>query len=646
MLRVRSADLFVFASIAFASIAPRDRSRAMLRTIEKYEILEEIGHGGMATVFRARDTKLDRLVALKVMHPHLRGSKEARARFRREAQGVARLKHPRVLEIYDYSGEDSEESYIATELLTGPTLRKLAEDHPGMPAEVAACIGIEVCQALSAAHEKGIVHRDVKPENILVHRAPDGPCVKLTDFGIADMVDSQTMTATGQILGSPGHMSPEQIEGKDCDARSDVFSLGTVLYFLACGKLPFTGRNPHQVLKRIVEGEYPDPLRVQPAIGGRMRAILLRALARDREQRYASAAELERELRAFVAESGVASPAELVSRYVSEPARASEEMLEAALTAELALARRARDAGDVAQAMDRLARVLALRDGHPEALALVGSIGRTSRRRSLLGAAAAVAGLLATAIVAWVALGPGAPAPPLPRVARGPDPRPDAGQPEVPRSPDAGPVVRAERDAGAAALARTDEPRAPDAGRAPVVEAITPLRPVRRPDPDELVVGGGAPRHVVFRIDPVRSRIGVDGALPRDYGPSFTGVDLVPGPHRFLVESACCETARFERVIPPGPGDFVLEHRLESQPALLIVRTGTVPADVSVGNGLARGRSNDPIRVPISSPDRRGSFEFTVTAPGRRAYTGRVQLAAGTTTEEPITLEAAEPAPE
>jgi serine/threonine-protein kinase len=121
----------------------------VIRTLEKYELLEEIGHGGMATVFRARDTNLDRLVALKLMHPHLRGAKEARARFRREAQSVARLKHPCILEIYDYSGEGSDESYISAELLTGPTLKVYVEEAVEMPAEIAACFGIEIARALA-----------------------------------------------------------------------------------------------------------------------------------------------------------------------------------------------------------------------------------------------------------------------------------------------------------------------------------------------------------------------------------------------------------------------------------------------------------------------------------------------------------------
>src|SRR5210317_776114 len=261
----------------------------MLRKLEKYEVLDEIGHGGMATVYRARDSSLDRFVALKVLHPHLQRTSEARARFTREAKSVARLRHPHILEIYDYSGEASDETYIAAELLTGPTLKDFVLEHKEVPAEIAACIALQLAEALGAAHAKGIIHRDVKPENVLIHQ---DRCVKLTDFGIAYMVDTHTFTATGQILGSPGHMAPEQVEGSTCDARSDVFSLGTVLYFCSTGRLPFVGRNPHHLLKLLLGGEYPDPLRLHPAIGAELAAIMQKALARDPADRYQSAAEM------------------------------------------------------------------------------------------------------------------------------------------------------------------------------------------------------------------------------------------------------------------------------------------------------------------------------------------------------------------
>lgn len=192
----------------------------------KYETLEELGHGGMATVYRARDTHLDRFVALKVLHPHLRGEGEARSRFAREARSVARLEHPNIVRVLDYAGEDSEVAFLAVELLTGPTLAEYRRHVGSLPAEVAAAIALAVARALAAAHAQGIIHRDVKPENVLLHR---DETVKLTDFGVAHVVDAQGFTATGQILGSPGHMAPEQIEHGACDARSDLFSLGTVL---------------------------------------------------------------------------------------------------------------------------------------------------------------------------------------------------------------------------------------------------------------------------------------------------------------------------------------------------------------------------------------------------------------------------------
>jgi serine/threonine protein kinase len=616
----------------------------MVRTLEKYEILEEIGHGGMATVYRARDTKLDRLVALKVMHPHLRGSAEARARFRREAQGVARLRHPRVLEIYDYSGEDSEESYIATELLTGPTLKKLADDHPAIPAEIAACIGIEVCRALGAAHAKGIVHRDVKPENILVHLSAESGarCVKLTDFGIADMVDSQTMTATGQILGSPGHMAPEQIEGRDTDPRTDVFSLGTVLYFLACGRLPFTGRNPHQVLKRIVDGEYADPLRVQPAIGGRMRAIIVRALSHDPKDRHASAAELEQELRAFVALIGIEDPEELLARYLADPIPTTESIVRSVIGAYTALGRRARDAGDVPTALDDFGRVLALDNGNAEVLALVESVGRSKRRRSQLAIASAAIGIAGLTGIAWSALAGHAPDPPII------EPGATATATAPPRD-----AAIAVRDGGSRATAAA--PTAADAGVA-VVAVASDTRPgAARPTKVEVaalrrsdippIAPTGDPVFVRFVVDPGNAEVSVDNGPFADLGPSFPGLSLRPGRHHFVVRAngPCCVPETFDETIPAGVAEHTIRRRLPSADAALIVRSavsGTVTVD---------GRThptNEAIVVPFGAASERAqTLEFTVTAPGHAPYSGSVRLSAGQTLEHRVTLEPALAAP-
>lgn len=606
-----------------ASLASRAR---MIRRLERYEILEEIGHGGMATVYRARDTKLDRLVALKLMHPHLRGAAEARARFRREAQSVARLKHPRILEIYDYSGEESEESYIATELLTGPTLKAFVESGVEMPAEVAACFGIEIARALAAAHDKGIVHRDVKPENILLH---ENRCIKLTDFGIADMVDAQSMTATGQILGSPGHMAPEQIEGQPTDARTDLFALGTVLYYLAVGRLPFTGKSPHQVLKRVLDGDFPDPLRIRPAIGGRMKAILVRAMANSPNDRYQSASEFEAALRTYVGEIGIDDAEREVERFLADPASVREAIHRRIVARETERGRCALADRRTQDASDAFARVLAIDERNPEVLDLVSRMGRERERSLAIRRLSMGAGVLAlAAVVGWVAAAPSATdvaAPPI--AVPGPE---DAGARDD-RSPDA---PSDEPSASTDASMPTDGTSAisalPDAPR----EFALELRPIRR-DPQPVV----RLRRVVFSPDPQNVTIAVDDQPARPYGPSFESVELSPGRHRFRFETDldCCADLTVERDIPAGDEPLVLSVVLPSQPAILIV-SSNVPADVTVER-IARGRARMPIDVPIVSRTRSELRAITVTAPGHRAYTGEVQLTAGAVTTTDVVLQ-------
>src|SRR5690606_33624857 len=173
--------------------------------------LEKVGAGGMAVVYRGLDRTLKREVAVKVLHTHLADHPEARRRFEREAQEVAKLRHENILEIFDYSGPESDESYIVTEFIRGQTLKEyVTERQPGYP-EIGAMIAAQVCRALAHAHGLGVLHRDVKPENIMIR---DDGCIKLMDFGIAQMLDTQRLTVTGQLLGSPAYMSPEHVQGK------------------------------------------------------------------------------------------------------------------------------------------------------------------------------------------------------------------------------------------------------------------------------------------------------------------------------------------------------------------------------------------------------------------------------------------------
>ena len=221
------------------------------RRIGKYELDEVLGSGGMATVYSGRDPDLQRDVAVKVLHPHLCSREESRIRFRREARAVARLKHPAVLEVYE-AGEDNGRPFIVSELIRGGSLDSWATGRRPIPTEVVAVIGLRTAEGLHAAHQAGIIHRDLKPGNILMGA---GGKVKVADFGIAQIVDIEHLTSTGQILGSPAFMSPEHLEGARLDARADVFSFGTLLYWLATGDLPLSGPHPPAGLRKVLAGD-------------------------------------------------------------------------------------------------------------------------------------------------------------------------------------------------------------------------------------------------------------------------------------------------------------------------------------------------------------------------------------------------------
>jgi len=589
----------------------------MLKTVEKYEVVDEIGHGGMATVYRARDTRLNRLVALKVMHPHLQGAPEARHRFAREAVTVARLHHPSILEIYDYSGEGSEVSFIATELLTGPTLKKFADDHPEIPPEIAACITLQVARALGAAHAEGVIHRDVKPENVLLH---ENRCVKLTDFGIAQLVDVQSMTTTGQVLGSPGHMAPEQIEGRDCDARTDLFSLGTVLFLLATGTLPFTGNNPHQILKRIMEGLHQDPQQVRPVIGGKLSKIIRKLLEVEPPKRYATASDLEHDLLAFVSDVGIDAPDQALADYLKDPEGYSAQLRVQTIEKLTALGEQAQRRGDRPTAMDYWNRVLALDEANARVMGAVQQLGRRSalRRNALRASGALVVVALALGTYALVrarseqAQVAGAiktPSKVVTPATERREPRVVATVPKTPVKID--PVAVKHRD-----RVRDDRPRTP------------------RPPPIDPTL----PRRIVFDPFPANVSIGINGADPRPFGPSFHDTELVPGVHRFKFVGAheCCIDEEISLKIEPGEGPFAIEKRLKFRPAGLYVVTET-PANVIVDEGRIEGRSRSVIEVG-DMDNLTESHSIKVSAEGHNEHTQMVKLRAGQVVTVPVQL--------
>ena len=262
----------------------------MLSSLGKYELIEELNSGSMGTVYVARDKILDRQVALKTVLPGAHLDDELKERFYREARACARLQHPSIITIYDF-GEENGTAYIAMELLTGTDVRRLIAERRPLPLDVKLDLGAMICEGLEHAHSQGIVHRDIKPSNLFV--TEDGRA-KILDFGIARTATS-SLTMVGRVLGTPNYMAPEQILGKPCDARSDLFSVAIVLFELITGTHPFHGES---IPRRIVR-EAPDDLRAAlPDAPSEVTSILAKALEKKPEQRYQSGKDLAAELRA------------------------------------------------------------------------------------------------------------------------------------------------------------------------------------------------------------------------------------------------------------------------------------------------------------------------------------------------------------
>lgn len=258
---------------------------------EKYRIDDRLGAGGMATIYRATRLHIGDTVAIKVLHAEVLREPGFAERFRREAQAAARLKHPNVVAIHDF-GVPDDLVYLVMELVDGPNLRTIIKDAGPLPAAFAAEITRQVSAALTEAHRQNVVHRDIKPANVAVETTPDGPRVKVLDFGIASLRSGNTfanLTQTGALLGTPAYMSPEQCLGEELDGRSDIYSLGVVLFEMLCGVVPFNSPTPTAVVMQHVQ-QAPPALRVLNAsISPAVEAVVLRALAKRPEDRFHTA---------------------------------------------------------------------------------------------------------------------------------------------------------------------------------------------------------------------------------------------------------------------------------------------------------------------------------------------------------------------
>jgi serine/threonine-protein kinase len=585
-------------------------------------VLEEIGHGGMATVYRARDRRLGREVAVKIIHRHLRENREVAQRFESEARAVAKLKHPNIVEVYDVSDAGESERYLVVELVRGTTLRRLLGEHGQLPPEVAASLGVEIAEALEHAHQLGVVHRDVKPENVLVADPSTNPAppdrdpvdVKITDFGIAKLLDAQGVTSTGQVLGSPAHMAPEQIEGGDVTARADVFGLGVMLYEAMVGRLPFDGKNPAQVLRRVLDGQFTPADRARPTVGAAYSAALSRALAHAASDRYASAAELAQALRAELAALGIESPRRELHAFLLDPKRYGEDHEKTIVLRLTERGQKAGASGDVQSAAACYNRALAYRPDDRELIASVTRLVRRERMRGVLRRGALAAGLGAVLVGVGVAASRS-----MPRPATEPAPPPPVPSVRLTAAAPASPRAVAPASASVQPPVRSAPPERPPP------RVVSPGQPDPRPDesaepkhPDKPPGTAEGMGRVRILVDgPQSAVVRIDGTDTAWFGKIQ---ELPAGGHTFEFippDDRCCagsQTLRIEVQPSTGPGDVqTVRGRIEFRPAILDLR-GPAGSTASCGPlGVFPVPSQQ--QIPISSPSVRVSCQL-LPAPG------------------------------
>ncbi len=570
--------------------------------IDKYEILQKVGEGGMAVVYRGRHVTLGRDVAVKVLHPHLSSSSRNRRRFAREARAIEHLDHPNILRIFDYSGVESEECYIVTEFIDGVTLSEFIKERRRLPSEAAAIIGTRLASALHYAHAQGIIHRDLKPENIMIRR--DGT-LKLMDFGIARFLEEGQMTMTGALVGSPAYMSPEQAMEHRLDQRSDLFSLGTVLFHAVSGELPFTGSNPSVILRNIIEGNRPDVSEVAPDASPALADVIERLLQTDLVNRYQAAEDVALALDATVEQVGLdpQDPCWSLRRLITEPEAFRTELEQHLCGALLERGRQFLDGGDHLLALRSFNRLLALDPDNEEVLALVQSLHagpRSTPGRKVSFATIAVVVAAAVLGIFWLSRPepPGGPletqpAPPELTAAEfeiepggsgteagsggaplGAEPSDPAAEVEGPGDPAPG-VAEARPSPGAVDEPVTSSPRSLGRPTGPaVVDAIEqPETPPGRPGGRVVAEAPGFLR--VVMDEPAWAEIYVDGEHLGRTG-SREPPEVAPGKHHLVLRMPLAK--EWEQDITVAPGE---ETRLD------MVRMIPLPATVNIADTVA-----------------------------------------------------------
>ncbi len=290
------------------------------RTIKDYEIKQLIATGGMAAIYRAVSAVTGQTVAIKILHGHLAQDKDFITRFEREAKAAADLKHRNIIDIIGY-GQTEGVYYIAMEFVEGKSLKELINSVRFIPHDIALAITYEICMGIEHAHQKGVVHRDIKPANILLDKNGH---LKITDFGLAQAQDLTSITVTGAIVGTPAYMSPEQAAGKRIDIRSDLFSLGVVIYEMVTGAKPFQGESYSSVIHEILTIPAPKPTDINPTVNPEISVIIEKMLQKDAEKRYQNVNQVSDEIYAYFRSRNIEVPGKQIAAFIDDPAQIAE----------------------------------------------------------------------------------------------------------------------------------------------------------------------------------------------------------------------------------------------------------------------------------------------------------------------------------
>jgi serine/threonine-protein kinase len=583
----------------------------------RYQLEQELGRGGMATVFLARDTRLARRVAVKVMHPGEDGRRAER--FRREAELAASIKHPHVLEIHDF-GEDARRGpFLVCEWVQGEDLRALAQRLAPVPPEVAAVLGWTLARALGEAHARGVVHRDVKPENVLVSRSGT---LKLADFGLAALADDERLTSTGAVTGSLAYMAPERLDTGAFSPASDVYAVGVLLFELCAGTTPHAGKGGAHLVTSVMTRDAPRLGDVVPGTPEPLSALVERCLARDARARPENGAELAALLEDVVARLA-GPPAEAARGFFQAPeaeaARWREVHFQRLLKEGGALLAR----GEGARAAKLLNAALSLRPDSAEVRELLRARPPTRRSRALVGGVLLAGLLVALGLWAWTRPALPASTPPL------------APPPETVVEPvvESAPVPVPEPAHEAAAPVATAEP-APRATRTkrtkpPAARPGTPVSPPREEPPpaaEEEEPSRESQEPATLRVvTRPWAEVFVDGQS-RGYTPRVRELRLAPGTHRLRFDNPLCEP--IEEVLHVSPGESVsreLTLRVHKAEVRIIAPDGSRILVDGTELGVA------PLAGPVFVEH--GGHVFSARAPGGGFLRREVDVVAGARTE-------------